>query len=210
VIGAARSESLVPAKERRRLLDGALAGLFERRQGLYVQVLPVFDDDPDGDLARLRGLLLWLAWDAGLDARRRKTFAETRKEEQARLLEQAKMLTLAPIVAADDVAADEARNSIWRSAGSGGLVEAQRWLDAHLRWGTVIHDRYEARDTWDKGLPTARPGSMAVAMLEPVNRLRLLSWAGSGKAQLLDVGEKTGTVPFALTTVATADLPTIH
>jgi hypothetical protein len=48
-------ESLVPTKQRKRLIDGALMHLFEREQDLYAKAISVLEDDPDGDLPGFEG-----------------------------------------------------------------------------------------------------------------------------------------------------------
>jgi hypothetical protein len=64
------------------------------------------------DVARLKGLLVWLAWDCGLCINYRIAFMETPKKRDERLKCNAMMLALAQSVERDSVVIDEARRSI--------------------------------------------------------------------------------------------------
>jgi hypothetical protein len=201
--------TLVPVERRCELLHRALATLFERKRGLYVAALDAFGDDPEGDLSRLRGLLMWLAWDAGLDARRAPTLSENHAEWQERLEEKAKLLSLVQVVVPDDDAREEARHSLWSTASEIHQAEAMRWLDAHFRWGEAIIECYRARASWPKDIGKAEPGMMALAVREQVKRLRLLCGIDKRKAMLLDLGEPEGHVSFVLNAVTFSELPVL-
>ena len=124
-------QSLRPREQRQRLLEGALAALFGRQQKLYDAATLAFADDPANDLSRLLGLMLWLAWDCGLDARKTdKTIFQTKEEERDRLEDRAKLLELAMRAAKDEAALEEVRRSIWRTA-----AESQR---AQLIFGSYF------------------------------------------------------------------------
>ncbi len=64
------------------------------------------------EIARLKGMLLWLAWDCGARMRIEKPFMESDEELHQRLLENAMLLSLVQAVQGDDLVADEARQSI--------------------------------------------------------------------------------------------------
>jgi hypothetical protein len=200
-------ETLVPVKRRCEMLKGALTALFERKRGLYVAALEAFGDDSEGDLSRLRGLLMWLAWDAGLDARRTQAFSESHAGWKERLVERAKLLSLVQVVVPDDGAREEARHSLWSTAGDTHQGEAMRWLDNHLRWGEAIIECYRGRDSWRGANGTVEPGMMALAVREPVTRLRLVCGLERATATLLDVGETSGHVSFSLDAVTFSPLP---
>ena len=147
-----QGESLVPVVRRCELLDASIAALFERKHGVYAAALEALRDDPDGDLSRLRGLLIWLAWDAGLDGRRQPSLTETGAELHARMEEKAKLLALLQVVVHDDEACEEARQSIWTTAPAADKANAALWLTDHVTWGEAIVARYRERSTWAVGL----------------------------------------------------------
>lgn len=207
LVSVTGGESLVPLPQRKRLIDGTLEILFERRRGLYVEAMRTFGDDPDGDLPRLRGLLLWLAWDAELDARNEPYPEEDDEEGDIPFFERAQLATLLPLVEPDAAAVQEARTSILQNTADVHGAEARHWLDAHLQWGQTIFERYQDRRKWPKGSRNAQPGSLALAIREGTQRLRLLLSIQGDTVRLVDIGEEKGYVAFALESVSFAETP---
>jgi hypothetical protein len=122
-------------------------------------------------------------------------------------VERAKLLSLVQVVVPDDGAREEARHSLWSTAGDTHQGEAMRWLDNHLRWGEAIIECYRGRDSWRGANGTVEPGMMALAVREPVTRLRLVCGLERATATLLDVGETSGHVSFSLDAVTFSPLP---
>jgi hypothetical protein len=107
-----KGKTTVPAEERLRLLEDVMFSLFEGKQSiLLLDSLGEEFADSD-DIARLKGLLLLLAWDCGLTLDLSTPFMESREQLNERLRENAMMLALAQMVCADEVVIDEARHSI--------------------------------------------------------------------------------------------------
>lgn len=199
-------QSIVPASQLKRLIDGALEKLFERHKGLYVEAMKTFGEDPDGDLPRLRGLLLWLAWAAELDARKEPVDYGD-KEKFIPFFEHAQLATLLPLVVSDPAAIQEARESILLDSRDIRDVKARHWLNAHLRWGETILEHYRNRHKWQKGSPGAARGNLALATREPIKRLRIFIGRVGETARLVDIGEEKGYVRFELESVSFAELP---
>ena len=90
------SQSLVPLEYRKKLLDGSIAALFGRKQRLFDSFVTALGKDPEEDVSRLLGLLLWLSYDCGMDARELNTFPVGNPEERReRLLNLAKLFEIA-------------------------------------------------------------------------------------------------------------------
>jgi hypothetical protein len=208
------SESVVPLAERQRLVRELLALLFERGRDLYEKALRDFGEDPDGDLPMLRGLLLWLAWDAGMDARGDGDPREP--DPDAWLLEKARLVGLVPIVVADEAALEEATKSILTTVvpGHTEAAKAKRWLDAHIRWGKEIVRRHERRGMWTLADQGAERGMMAVATREQPHRIRVVRGFSGTYIRLTDFGESKGArrrdfVTFGGASVVVERLPAI-
>lgn len=123
-----KGRTTVPQAQRLRLLDGIMFSLFERnasdRQCSLLNLNPLGADfEQSDDVARLKGLVLWLAWDCGLTMKPERPFMESREELDMRLQRNAMMLALAQMIRDDEVVIDEARQSI----GSLSSTELQ-WL----------------------------------------------------------------------------------
>lgn len=207
LVGLTGGESLVPVLQLRKLLDVSLETLFERRLGLYTAILDEYEDDPDGDLSRLRGLLLWLAWVSEVDARREHQLGESPDVQGQRLRERTTMLLLAPLVVSDDDAVEEARRSMWRTAGMVGKQEGGLWLEEHLRWGRRLNRLFNVREVWPPLTDQPRPGDLAYAAKAPVERLRVLLRRDVSKVELADLGEPKGRIIYADSTVSLAKMP---
>lgn len=107
-----QGKTTVPLKERDQLLDEVMFSLFEGETSLLH--LESLGDEvaTSEDIARLKGLLLWLAWDCGLLFDLRKPFMESPREQQARLNTNAQLLALAQSIRADEKVLEEAQQSI--------------------------------------------------------------------------------------------------
>ena len=117
VVWIEKGKTAVPETQRLRLLEAIMFNLFERSS--HNERASLLHLDPLGeafhesdDIARLKGLVLWLAWDCGLTLDLKKPFHESREGLEQRLRRNAMMLALAQMIRADDVVIDEARQSI--------------------------------------------------------------------------------------------------
>ncbi|MBA3015421.1 MAG: hypothetical protein KKD63_05765 [Proteobacteria bacterium] len=130
--------SLFPLKERERLLLGCIKYLYGASFHLFEKALQELTDEPKDEISRLRGLLLWLARDSGIDIRSRVILGETLEERRTRIINQYQMLCLAPAVSKDDIAKEEASISILHTANPIKKADAAEWLKKHLIWGHCL------------------------------------------------------------------------
>lgn len=133
----AKNETLFLPAERYRLLDGALAVLFGRFHRLFEKAKAEAGMGCD-ELSRLLALLLWLAWDAGIDPDRPARLGESPEEQRERLWERARLLAVAPAVVVDPEALAEATATFDETAGERSLADSRAWLDATLRWASGV------------------------------------------------------------------------
>ncbi|TCB20745.1 hypothetical protein E0J02_07060 [Rhizobium leguminosarum bv. viciae] len=123
----AKGTTTVPRDQRLHLLEAVMLNLFERDSSTDTSLLslePLGEDFRESDdVARLKGLLLWLAWDCGLTLNLQKPFRESPEAGEQRLKQNAMILALAQIILSDEVVIHEARQSI------GGLTSIElEWL----------------------------------------------------------------------------------
>lgn len=123
-----KGKTTVPRDQRLHLLEAVMLNLFERdppaSNTSLLSLEPLGEDFRDSDdVARLKGLLLWLAWDCGLRLNLQKPFRENPEAGEQRLKQNAMILALAQIILSDEAVIDEARQSI------GGLTSIELdWL----------------------------------------------------------------------------------
>ncbi|HPQ45171.1 MAG TPA: hypothetical protein PKZ42_13195 [Syntrophales bacterium] len=107
-----QGQTSFPVKERFQLLCATASSLFERKHSILC-----LDDEFDGladseDLTRLKGLLLWLAWDCDLRLKLDKPFFEKPEEEYQRFFNNGLVFAVAQLGQNDDAVISEAKKSI--------------------------------------------------------------------------------------------------
>ncbi|MEZ5560329.1 MAG: hypothetical protein R3E86_17510 [Pseudomonadales bacterium] len=107
-----QGKTTVPCEERVRLFEEVMFSLFEGKTSLLHMEALGEELAASEDVARLKGLLLWLAWDCGLLFDLDKPFMETPEKQAARLKTNAMLLALAQSVQADEQVTEEAQQSI--------------------------------------------------------------------------------------------------
>jgi hypothetical protein len=131
-----KGKTTVPEPQRLRLLEGIMVNLFEPSE--HTEQAPLLHLEPLGeafyesdDVARLKGLVLWLAWDCGLTLDLNKPFKESREDLKQRLRRNAMVLALAQMIRADAVVIEEAWQSIGRltSTEMTWIAEIQQLAD---------------------------------------------------------------------------------
>lgn len=174
-----KGKTTVPEKARLRLLEEVMFNLFEGELSfLHLEALGE-DFQHSDDVARLKGLVLWLAWDCGLTMDLRTPFAESRDDLNKRLKRNAMVLALAQLVQSDDVVVDEARQSI------GSLTSSEMgWLKKiellWLRCKTIRDDSSTIQP-----VQTAEPGDIAIHKKLYNWDLRLVAQANSSRINLI-------------------------
>ena len=130
--------TLFPEKDRETLLLGSVKFLFGVSFHLLENALRELIDEPKDEISRLHGLLLWLARDCGKDLRLKYVLGETPEQKRDRILSQYQLLCLAPATAEDDVAREEAKNSISETTKPVYKADSTDWFQKHIRWGTEL------------------------------------------------------------------------
>ncbi len=135
------SQSLVPLEYRKKLLDGSIAALFGRKQRQFDSFVTALGKDPEEDVSRLLGLLLWLSYDCGMDARELNSFPVGNPEEKReRLLNLAKLFEIAVASGKDEVVFKEAEHSIWGTTAESIKLRASNWIKYHQYWAKALTD----------------------------------------------------------------------
>ncbi len=108
-----QGQTSFPAAERFQLLCAVASSLFEGSNSMLYLNDNEFDSLADSeDLARLKGLVIWLAWDCDLELKLDKPFFEKPEEQYQRFFNNGLILAIAQLVGNDEVAISEAKNSI--------------------------------------------------------------------------------------------------
>lgn len=197
---------LVPPEQERRLLESALATLFGRHKCLFELAKESFADDPDDDLARMLGLLIWLTWECRLDPRSldrcRQWDGESYRES---LLDTAKVLELAAAVAGYEEAFEEAHHSVWRTSKEGAKGNATVWLTRLKIWAKTVSDLNEHLDEFTGKEP--KPGDVVIVAAEEKPKMRVVLGVDSSKVRMVELGAKKMEIGYQRRAVKSAPLP---
>lgn len=177
------------------LLFGVMSALFGRDTTLMRRAHETLGGEHFEELARLKGLLLWLAWECEVKL----ATAFSQMDDHENLLEkvQAKsvLLEIAQCLPGDELALKEARQSILRCASAVKRVSAARWLDQIELWcrgvdELLLHGRGKSK----------RPENTCVGDLAFVNsqpHIRVVCAKDRQSVSLVDWGAEDVAIVFA-------------
>lgn len=179
-----KGKTTVPEAERLRLLEGVMFNLFEGTPSLLKMESLGEELEGSDDVARVKGLVVWLAWDCDISLNLEKPFMESSEEFEIRLRQNAMVLALAQMMSDDEVIVDEARNSI------GSLTSSELdWLKAMQRFVSwceqLVLDKSSLRPADE-----AEPGDIAVHKTIDNWNLRFVSNRGGRFVSLLRLDSK--------------------
>jgi hypothetical protein len=123
-----------------RLLYSRRAAVMEHAVRAYKEVGERRASSAPREPSLAAALLLWLAWDSGLDVRTA-VEPEDRDETQENLRGVARLVAMAAHIAADAAARDKAAKAVGRHCSNyeaDGLTET--WLNAHISWIEKLSD----------------------------------------------------------------------
>ncbi|WP_419695401.1 hypothetical protein ACN2CC_02015 [Mesorhizobium muleiense] len=200
-----KGKTTVPKEQRLMLLEAAMFNLFERdpatQNASLLQLEPLGEDFYDSDeIARLKGLLLWLAWDCGLTMNLQKPNWETPEACEQRLKQNAMVLALAQIVGSDETVAETARHSI------GGLTTSELdWLRDIQRYADNCFNLSGNLQTLRQG-EHAEPGDLAFHRTAENWIVRLVASRNGNKVALISLKKEKPRISFLAAHLAIGQL----
>lgn len=182
----ARAE-LVDSDDEDDLLKHVLRSFFGRRHDLYAKIVTTLGTDRFDEIARLKGLLMWLTWDCGITLDHRFGIAEHREDVEDRLWSKAALLELVQILSGDSISLEEARSSILSVANAGEHQAAIRWIEECEAWSREVEKALDRMR--ESNIAAVRPkqiGVLAFANAVSRQRLRVVSSVSDGSVTLFD------------------------
>jgi hypothetical protein len=205
----AESQSLVPIECREVLLEASIVALFGRKRKLFDSFVKVLEEDPEEDVSRLLGLLLWLAYDSGIDERRLVTFPMgDRKQTYESLLNLAKLLEIAIASGGNIEAFKEAEHSICRTVPETKRGIVSRWIAYHLAWSKELSKMLLSKKSWVYA-KTPQVGGIGIAIKEGSQKPRLISDFDSRYIHLVEFGNENFEIKFLRDKVISREMPII-
>lgn len=185
------------------LLEEILPILFGRRRALLWHAEQALGRTAYEELARLKGLLLWLAWDCRVHLESRYSVMDDPKELAIKLWGKAALLEIAQYLPGDDLALQEAHSSVMRCTTPARRISATEWLDEVAAWCHRVESMLasSARDIVNfTGKP--RLGDLAYVESTSDRRLRVVSQYAGDLVSLIDLSEESGAIKFKRESVA--------
>ena len=191
-------QTLVPVSERRRLLEVSLGHLFGEEHQLHRKAIEDRDGEIFDEVSRLRGLLLWLAWDGGLRADASTKLSDSHDERRAKLLDRARIVILSRHASEDSVATEEASQSLSRAANEASQAAAARWLSGGIELGKAVNANLASRADPDGG-PDAAPKLGDLVYVKNCSEPRVVVRDKQQKVFLADLDDGTQEKGFLVT-----------
>lgn len=201
-----KGKTAVPKDQRLRLLEAVMLNIFEREPStsslLSLEALGEEFSESD-DVARLKGLLLWLAWDCGLTLNLHKPFRESPEAWEQRLKRNAMIVALAQVVLSDETVIDEARESIgsFTTGELDWLRDIRRLADS---FATLRADKGALR----RG-ELAEAGDIAFHMTAEDWIVRMVAGRNGGKISLVVLKENKPRLTYLADHLAVASLSSV-
>lgn len=196
---------LVDSDDAKGLLEHVLCSFFGRGHALYEKIVDTLGTDRFDEVARLKGLLMWLAWDCGITLDTRYGVAEHREDIEGRIWNKAALLELAQILSGDNVSREETRTSILSVAKAGEHQAAIRWIEGCEAWSREVERALsQMRENAAGGLCPEEIGSLAFANAIRKPRLRIVSSVNDRSVTLFDFYEE---IQYRRDRVSSAEVP---
>jgi len=198
-------ERLVSSECEEELLFEVLTYLFGRRYRLFHAIVASLQDERYEELARLKGLLIWLSWDCDVSLDERYGYAEEPENVERRVTDKAVLLEFAQILVGDPLAQEEARNSILTSTGTREQLGAGRWLLNYLRFSELVEQRLASMHKQDRPRRKVQLGALAILPRAQDARLRVVSEVADSNIALVDFCEDDYKIRYEKGSVVSAE-----
>ena len=182
---------LVDPDDEGDLLEGVLCAFFGREFTLYEKLVATLGGERFDEMARLKGLLMWLAWDCGVTLDHRYGLAEYREDIDDRIWSKAALLELVQILSGDRTSLEEARSSILSVAKAREHQAAARWIKECEAWTEQVEKALRRmRSNRNVARSPDTIGVLAFANAISAPRLRVVSSVNHGSVTLFDFHEE--------------------
>lgn len=170
-------QTAVPRKELRKLFNKIAEIIFDGDKSIIcLENSSIRLKDTD-EFARLKGLIIWLAWESGIALTRKKPFNESAEERTARLGVNRHFVATAQLIAGDEDVISEARQSI----GQFSSIDMD-WLEKLLSVDNLFRTAYADSDTLHDG-SAAQSGDFGYNSKKPEWGVReVLSTVGNNRS----------------------------
>lgn len=197
----AAGQTAVPIKELRKLQNKIAEVAYDGDKSIICLDDKSIQLSEYDEFARLKGLIVWLAWNSGITFADRKPFNESSEERTERFDTNRLYVATAQLIAGDEDTINEARQSI----GQFSSID-MGWLDKLLAVDQLIRNAVCTPDALEDGT-TAKTGDFGFNTLNPTSGVREilqtggsnlgLAWFNSDHPRFKFPVKNIRTIPFA-------------
>ena len=197
----AEGQTAVPIKELRKLLNKIAEVAYDGDKSIICLDGKSIQLSEYDEFARLKGLIVWLAWNSGITFSDRKPFNESSEERTERFDSNRLYVATAQLIAGDEDTINEARQSI----GQFSSID-MGWLDKLLAVDRLIRNAISDSVALQDGT-MAKAGDFGFNMLNPASGIREilltggsnlgLAWFNSDHPRFKFPTKNIRTIPFA-------------
>lgn len=197
----AAGQTAIPKKELRKLFNKISEVAYDGDKSIICHDVSSITLSSFDEFARLKGLIIWLAWDSGIAISDRKPFNESTEERTERFGTNRLYVATAQLISGDEDTISEARQSI----GQFSSVD-MGWLDKLLAVDQLIRNAVSSPDALKDGT-VAKTGDFGFNTLNPAAGVREilptggsnfgLAWFNSGHPRFKFPANNIRTIPFA-------------
>lgn len=197
----ASGQTAVPKKESRKLFNKIAEVAFDGDRSIICLASSSMQLSDFDEFARLKGLIIWLAWDSGITIADRKPFNESAEERTERFDTNRLYVATAQLIAGDEDTISEARQSIGQfSSIDMGWLDKLLAVDQLFRGAvsnpTVLQDGTMSK-TGDFGFNALNPASGIREILQTGGSSLGLAWFNSDHPRFKFPVKNIRTIPFA-------------
>ena len=154
-------QTAVPKKEFARLFAKITEVCFDGPKSIIYLTKQHESLSSVDELARLKGLIIWLAWESEISLQKKKPFNESREECSKRFQNNRLFVALAQLISQDNDVIDEARQTIGQFSSS-----TEGWLTKILAVDLLLFELC-SNPTQLQNVYTAKPGDFGFNTLYP-------------------------------------------
>jgi hypothetical protein len=198
---------LVDPEDEDELLRHVMRAFFGRGIDLYARLLATLGVETFDELIRLKGLLLWLAWDCGVILDDTFRIGDERDEIQERLWDKAALLELVQMMSGDNLSFEEAKVSILLVARPEEHQSAAGWIGAWEQWANAVGNARLRMRAGNLAQPSPnRLGALAYAISTHNPKLRIVSSLSTDTVGLFDFGPDSNEISYQSARVSSAEV----
>jgi hypothetical protein len=177
-------EVFVTQKDFLNLLDGIVGPLFDKKEGLIRRLVHHMGYDRFDELARLKGLLIWAAWECKANPLAPISTMDDADEMWTKLFDRAVFVAISQVLPRDKMAIDEVSRSLDLATRLTYRMRAASWYEGISGWMRGIEGALSS----PKAQKESVVGGLAFISSDPQRELRVVAQTSGEFVSVVELG----------------------